>query len=218
MSAQTKRKVEEVRDEEDYPAARTNGSRRHPAAHFVRLTNAENARLHRIVDPRGWTVTRFLRDAITAALDAAEQEEVGETPKPVVGGYNIQIPESMRNPQPSPYMASFANPFVSPPLAPPAPTPPSAPAPQIVISTTTGTVGAPGGSAIDMLAQFVVTGERFKRDGRLRQVVEILKATGKDDAEKMALGKALEEKIAALDGAPKAPKSVMDFLGDFFKL
>lgn len=82
----------------------------------------------------------------------------------------------------------------------------------VVVNVGTSAAGAPGAptNVIDHLALFVVNGDEFTRDMRLRQAVAILHSSATSDEERRALGAKLDEAIAVrLKTSPQADNSVV---------
>jgi hypothetical protein len=189
-----------VRDPADYPSSRSAGTKSLPCAHYVRFSESENERLHKIVDRLGGTIQRFLRNAANAALDEEEARRgagrhtaVTATPSPTGYGLRRRFYESTpEEPRPAP-----------PPLPPP---------PQIVVTTTPPSATV----EIDRLAIFVAKGgPEDKREDRLHTAVQILSISAKDDIEKTELAKSLDEKVLTIEGRPPAPSSPLDLVTDW---
>ena len=93
---------------------------------------------------------------------------------------------------------------------------PTQPGPQQQIVINTGSVGTP---EMDRMAAYIIKGgPPVERDARMKTVVTILSATAKDDAERAELGKALDQKIAVLEGKKPEAQSTLSFIGDLFGL
>ena len=74
-----------------------------------------------------------------------------------------------------------------------------------------------GTPELDRMAAYIVKGgPPTERDARLKTIVTILSATAKDDTEKADLGKALDQKIAVLEGKKPETQSALSFIGDLF--
>ena len=106
-------------------------------------------------------------------------------------------------------------------------TPPPTQAPVVVNVGTAGSNASTstGGDVIDRLAAFVVTGNDFDRDVRLRTAVNILRSGTTSDEERKVLAARLDEAIAAKtnkrnsegNGVVRAARVAFDKLADILK-
>lgn len=204
----------------DYASSRSAGTNSKRDAHFVRFTPEQNQELHEIAKRRGQTIQNFLHQAAITFMRkddedrrdvASRKRDEKERTRREKGGLSSPAPRGLGlraryENQPAP---------IRPEDIPPEEEPQSS-APQVVIHN-----GPQGNSVseVDRLATFVARGgPPGERDNRHRTAANILGATARDEAEKIALAHALDDKIKSIEGAaPPRAKSLLDFAADWLK-
>lgn len=181
-------------------ACRSQGADGRPCGHFVRFTETQNDRLHAVRTYRGATIQGFLHAAAMKALEEAEQEMRADeeyrerkraegkrraAPKGLGIREHLQAEEERRDAR------SAALRDEEPPAA-----------PQVIVQT--GQAQSAPDAEIDRFAAYVANGPQWNRAERLRESNRILSATAPTPEERNRLAKALDSRIAAIEGKSQA--------------
>ena len=197
-------------------ASRSQGSRTCPAAHFIRFTEAQNTRLHDVAAHKGVSIQAYVQAAAMAALDEDERRqreranlrESKKLDRDAAPARRTSLRDRLANSSPPDYDIPARE--EPPPEPPPAP-----PAPQIVIAQA-----APATAEVDRLAAFVLRGGLpADRPARLATAAQVLATSARDEADKVQLARALDDKIRAIEGQQPPPRtSPIGLFESLFKL
>lgn len=199
------------------PAARSAGSQRAPAAHWVRFTEEENVRLHKAAAERNTKIQTFCHNAVMLKIleiegvrkTEEEELELRETKRAVAIATATANASTTASKSTGlgirEHLAVNSSKNAKTAKSSPSPTPA---APTIIVQTN-GTAGNENNANVKHFAVYVTKGPKWSREERLREAIKVLTTGADTKTEKQQLAIALDKAIEEIDAKAKgtAPKS-----------
>jgi hypothetical protein len=169
------------------PASRSNGNSLMPCAHFVKFTEEQNVRLHRIRKQRGVSIQAFAHAAVMKAVIEAEKETEAAKPKiaAALRPRGLGIRERLELEEEGRTAAPADAPV----------------APAAAVTVTVQSAAAPAGADIAAIARMVVDAPPGERRAYAQRACMAL-AQGRSKEEAMRIAAALDAEVGRLRAVP----------------